>query len=86
MDARDYIHRQIAAARRLSDGIIKETTDEQFNWAPPGTVNPIGATLVHMLAAEDRFIQMALLGAPTLWERGGWSEKIGLTAPPWPRG
>ena len=82
MDAKEYIKGQMAAVRQLIDAAMQETTDEQFNWAPPGTANPIGATLVHTIAGEDFFVQNILQGKPRIWETGGWSEKIGLTTPP----
>ena len=81
MEIREYVQRQIAAARRLVDAATKDLTDEQFNWSPPGTVNPIRAIFAHMATSEDFYIQTVLQGKPRLWESGGWGEKIGLSAP-----
>ena len=82
MDILEYIRRQIAGARRLSDAVMQDTTEAQFNWLPPGTANSMKATLVHTLVSEDRYIQVLIQGKPRLWESGGWSAKTGLATPP----
>ncbi|MBM4456145.1 MAG: DinB family protein [Chloroflexi bacterium] len=80
MDAVEYVKRQIAAARRLLDAAMQDVSDEQFNWAPPGVANPIKSAFIHLVAAEDSFIQRAIQGKPRLWEAEGWGEKVGLTS------
>jgi hypothetical protein len=82
MEARDYIQRQLAIMRRLSDAVLADTTDEQLNWTPPGLANPIRAPLVHLSVSEDRFIQTIIQGKTTIWESKGWGEKLGLAFGP----
>jgi uncharacterized damage-inducible protein DinB len=82
MDALEIIRRQIAGARRLTDAVMQDTTEAQFNWLPPGMANSMKAALLHALASEDRYIQVLIQGKPRLWETGGWSAKIGLAVPP----
>lgn len=82
MNAKEYIHCQIASVRHLSDVVVQDVTDEQFNWAPPGTANSISATLVHMFIGEDRIIHTVLQGKPPVWAADGWDKRIGLSAPP----
>jgi len=82
MEVMEYIRRQMAAARRLLDATLQDTTEEQFNWLPPGTANSIKAGLLHTLGSEDRFIQVLIQGKPRLWESEGWSQKVGLALPP----
>jgi uncharacterized damage-inducible protein DinB len=77
MDAPEYLRRQLGRARTLYDDILRDITEEQFNWSPPGTANPIRAVLVHMLTTEDQIVQRALLGRPTLWQSAGWGELLG---------
>jgi hypothetical protein len=84
MDLKTYIQQQLGNARRLVDTVVTGTTDDQFNWLPPGTLNPISAILVHVVAGEDFFIQGILLGQRRLWEAQGWGPKIGLELPPSP--
>jgi hypothetical protein len=85
MDVKEFIQRQMAGARRQSDAAIQGTTDEQFNWDPPGTANPISATLVHILGGgEDIYVQTLLQGKPRIWETEGWAARVGVPAPPAP--
>lgn len=82
MDAKELLQRQMIGLRQQLDGVMKDTTDEQFNWKSPEIVNPISATFVHLVSAEDFFIQRLFQGKPLLWETGGWGEKTGLPNPP----
>jgi hypothetical protein len=78
MDTIEFIRELIADAHNQADDSMKGTTSKEFNWAPPGTANPISAILVHHLASEDFFIQSIIRGVPELWEKGGWSGKTGV--------
>jgi hypothetical protein len=64
--------------RRFVDGILNGLTDEHLNWRPPGTANPIGVSWLHLLTAEDGFIQSTIQGKPRLWESQGWTAKTGI--------
>jgi len=86
VDAREYLQRQFARVRLITDGVMRETTDEQFNWTPPGTANSIGVTFLHMVGSEDRYVQSVLQGKPPLWESEGWDEQIGAVPPGGGRG
>ena len=82
MDINTYIQQQMANVRRQIDAAVKDTTEEQFNWPPPGTINPISAVLVHMLIAEDYFIKTVLEGKPPCWVEQEWGRKTGVQTPP----
>ncbi len=82
MEVVDYIQRQIASARRLCDAAMDSTTEEQFNWTPPGTANPIRASFMHYVGGEDLFVQTYFQGKPRIYETGNWGEKIGLAQLP----
>ncbi|HEX6817264.1 MAG TPA: DinB family protein [Ktedonobacterales bacterium] len=82
MDAPTYVRKQIATMRRFYQGTLKEMTDEQFNWIPPGTANSIKASLIHLLAGEDMNVQRVLQGKPLLWDAEGWNQKIGVEVRP----
>jgi hypothetical protein len=82
MDVVVYAKGLFAAMRRLRDAALRNTTDEQLNWIPPGIANPIRASLVHLLTSEDRVIHVVLQGKPMVWESGDWGEQIGLAAHP----
>ncbi|MCL5256672.1 MAG: DinB family protein [Chloroflexi bacterium] len=82
METLEYLRRLFATARFLTDGAIWDVTDDQLNWTPPGTANPVSAILLHAFGGEDGLIQRTLRGRPTIWEADRWGEKIGVPAPP----
>lgn len=82
MDVQTYVREQISGASSFVEAALQGITDEQLNWPPPGTIHPIGTILVHMVAAEDYFVQAAIQGRQTLWEDQYWGQKIGVEAPP----
>lgn len=82
MDAPEYLQRQFLAVRRLTDAATQELTDEQLNWMPPGTVNPIKTAWLHLIGAEDRYIQWMIKGGVTVWETEGWAIRLGVPVAP----
>jgi uncharacterized damage-inducible protein DinB len=82
MDSIAFIRHMIDSVRRQTDDSMKDTTVEQFNWAPPGTASPISAVLVHLLNGEDFFFQTIIQGRPKLWDSDGWGEKTGVKNTP----
>ena len=82
MEILDYMHRQMVRMRSTVDMTMKDVTVEQFNWAPPGTMNTISATYIHFTSVEDSFVQVILQGKPRIWDAGGWSEKTGVKKTP----
>jgi hypothetical protein len=84
MDIKTYIQRQMGNVRGQVDAVMKDVTEEQFNWLPPGTISPISAILLHLLSSEDFFIQGVIQGKPRCWEDQRWVGKIGIQAPSGP--
>ena len=82
MDARDYLQRQFSEVRRLSGAPVQEISEEQMNWAPPGTANVISAILLHQAGTEDAIVQQRLRGEQRIWERENWAEKTGIAMTP----
>lgn len=82
MNASQFVLQQVAEAHGLNDAALAGVTDEQFNWLPPGTINPIKSALLHVVAGEDLFFQSILQGRLPLWATGGWAGKIGLAQAP----
>ena len=82
MDIKTYLQRQMANVRSQVDDAMNGLTEEQFNWQPPGTVNPICATLIHLISGEDMFIQELIQGKQQGWETQDWNQKIGIQSPP----
>lgn len=81
MEIKTYLLRQFTSQRQLVDSALQGLTDEQLTWLPPGTANPIGVIILHMLASEDYFISL-LTGKDCLWESQKWAEKFNLAKPP----
>ena len=84
MEVRAYIRELIDDVRQQSDAVMDNMTDELLNWRPCETANPIGAIYIHMLGAEDDFIQAVLQHRPPYWEVQGWAQKTGVPLPPMP--
>jgi uncharacterized damage-inducible protein DinB len=82
MNAAQFISRQVAEMEGLSNAAMAGVTDEQFNWLPPATMNPIKSTLLHAVGGEDLFFQLIIQGRPPLWATGGWAGRIGLAQTP----
>jgi uncharacterized damage-inducible protein DinB len=82
MSTVDYIRREFAAMRQHIAGIVAAVPVEAFTWAPPGTANAIGATLVHMTMGEDLLIQRRIQGLPACCDADGWQQRIGIPALP----
>jgi hypothetical protein len=74
----------LAFIRHQCDAITRDLTDAQFNWQPPGLTNPMSAILIHMVGAEDDFIQAVLCRQLPLWDANNWSRQIGVAAYPMP--
>lgn len=82
MDGITFIRHQVFNLRGYIDTVLGNITDEQFNWIPPGTVSPISAIFIHLLMAEDYFIQTVLQGKSPYWVEDHWSQKVGVDYPP----
>ena len=84
MHINTYIQQQVANAHAQVDAVMQDLTEEQFNWVPPGTINPISVILTHILGGEDFFMQGLLQDKPRCWDAQAWSPKIGIQSPPGP--
>ncbi len=84
MDVKSYVQQQIKNMRSLVDDVVKGLTEDQFNWLPPGTLNPISAVLIHIVGGEDFFIQNVLQGKPRVWDTQAWGAQVGIRIPPSP--
>jgi hypothetical protein len=82
MNATRFVQQQVAEAHSLNDAAMAGVTADQFNWLPPGTINPIKCAFLHAVGGEDIFFQLILQGRPPLWATGGWAGRIGLAQAP----
>jgi hypothetical protein len=82
MDVIEYIRCEVEGMRRSVNMTMRDMPPELFNGATPGTTNAISATFIHLINSEDYFIQKVILGKPSVWENGSWSERTGIAKPP----
>ena len=80
MNAANYAKLQIEESFGLLNTSIGELTDEQYNWKPGGTCNPVAKSHVHVLTSVDFFIGSLLKGGAMLWPP--IAEKAGLPGSP----
>ena len=74
---RERFLRQVHEMHRLWNQSTADLTVEQMNYRERDGVLPIAFTVLHYVRGEDRLICAAVLNEPTLWEAGGWQERIG---------
>ncbi len=80
MDALVVLRDLAANADGLLLQVFTPVTSEQAAWRLPGsTANTIGSTFFHAYENEDNTTH-SLLGHPTVFERGGWSTRLGYDA------
>ena len=78
MDALTLLREQNETAEGLMSQVFAEVTPEQATWKLPGsTANAIAPTFLHIYHAEDAVIHR-LSGQPTIFETGGWQQKLGF--------
>lgn len=83
MDALTLLKDQATNAGSGLMQVFKPVTPEQAVWRLPGsTANPIGVTFLHAYFSEDEAIHR-LLGKPTLFESGGWRDRLGYDPGNW---
>jgi len=82
MDIKSYVREQMDNVHRHVDDVMKDITEEQLNWQPVGTLNPISTIYLHMLTGEDYFVQSVIQGESLCWVAQDWGEKIGVRKPP----
>jgi hypothetical protein len=78
MNAVEVLRSAFNSAHRWYDGTVADVTTDQANYVPAGRVHPIGELMTHTLQSEDMIIQGLIQGRPTVWESGGWGDRLGL--------
>lgn len=81
MDAIDLVRSQYKGAHDLLEATMKDVTPEQAHWAPPGVANPLGASYVHIVGAEDAILSGMVRGTQPL-AAGAFAGKAGVSEPP----
>jgi len=78
LNAVDYLRMDLSWAHELLELVMQDVTQDQLNWHPQGTANPIGATYAHAVCSEDAVIQGLLRGVPWMMN-SSWEGKTGIS-------
>ena len=78
MDGIEAIRRTIDHSHEWFTGTLGDLTKEQADYVPPGTAHPISEIIAHVLQTEDFIISGMIQGKPSVWETGGWEQKLGI--------
>lgn len=70
---RASLHESWGYLTRALDGL----TPEEISWVPAAHSNSIGFIVWHMTMAEDGWVNGVIGGGSTVYETGGWQEKLG---------
>jgi len=68
VNATAYAKLQLEQAFSLMNGTAQGMTDEQYNFKPEGTCNPVAKNHVHALTAVDFFLNFLAQGKAPLWQ------------------
>lgn len=85
LDSIALVRSQYKGAHDLLEATMQDVTPEQAHWAPPGIANPLGASYIHIVGAEDFILTKVARGAQPL-VMGAFAGKTGVSEPPPPPG
>lgn len=80
MDAIGTHRAALKWAGELLEMVMADVTQEQADWQPPGTANPLGAQYAHAICSADAVIHTVLQGKLPLFQ-SSWAGKTGISAP-----
>ncbi len=78
MQATSYAKQELEQVFDFMGACLQEVTDDQYNWKPAGTCNPIAKLHAHALSAVDFFVNFLLRGNARMWPE--IAAKTGLPA------
>ena len=82
MNTVELIHYSLGFAFDLLEQVVSDLTQEQVEWMPPGTANPIGALYWHTVSYVDELAHDWAIGQASLGKRDGWEERVVIASPP----
>jgi hypothetical protein len=81
MDAATMARHQLNEAHDMIEQALDGLSDEQLQARLPGsTVAPLSLIYLHTVTGEDWVLNELIAGEQTIWENGGWAERLGLPA------
>jgi hypothetical protein len=82
MNAIDLLKYSVGNAFGILGQVTADLTQEQADWVPPGTANPIGATCWHTVSGTDSIVHKWCAGQTPIFESAGWRDKVLLASGP----
>ena len=74
----DSLKNRIRALNILWERAVSDLTLDQINHHEREGVLPMAFSFAHYIKAQDQSISGPFLREPTLWQAGGWAEKVGV--------
>ncbi|MBN1285507.1 MAG: DinB family protein [Anaerolineae bacterium] len=82
MNGIEVIREMFKRACGILDHVMKDVTQEMFDYVPPGQTNTIAWNYLHIFRVLDAgLLSRYRQDTPPIWDMGGWSEKIGIEWP-----
>ena len=78
MDATETVRTAINHPHGWFEGTGADLTPEQAAYVPAGTAHPISEIVAHVIQSEDVRVNSMIQGLPSVWETGGWEQKLGI--------
>lgn len=75
----ESLKNRIRAMNTLWERAASDLTIEQINHHEREGVLPMAFSFAHYIKAQDQSISGPFLRQPTLWQSGGWAEKVGVS-------
>lgn len=76
MNTIDLLSYSLSSAFDILGQVTADLTQEQADWIPPGTANPIGALYWHTISGADQVVHEWCQGEAPLSQREGWQERV----------
>ena len=80
MQTADFAKLSLEQSFNLLKDLLKDTTEEQYNFDPPGTANAAAKSHVHLISAVDFFLNGLVAGGAPAW--GPFASANGLPGNP----
>jgi hypothetical protein len=82
MNTVELIQYSLGNALGVLGQVTADLTQEQADWMPPGTANPIGGLYWHTIASMDMVVHGWGMGEAPLSKTAGWQEKVLISSGP----
>lgn len=79
MDIRPVLISNLAFTHQILDGSLQGLSTEELHRRADGSkISSIASIYVHSVLSEDSILNGILQGQPTIFDSGGWAEKLGV--------